>query len=151
MMKSKCPKWAMPTALGVMISVFLLSPSHEAMAQDKADPVKADTKISSSTGQPAAVEVVPSPREDFEGPVQPAARPRTSVKSRRLTPTARKKKSAGIPKPTVVLKPGEVPAIKFDTPDYDFGRVRSGPDITHDFWFTNTGTGPLEILKVRPG
>ena len=55
------------------------------------------------------------------------------------------------PKPTVVLKPGEVPKIEFDTPTYDFGRVKAGQTITHDFWFTNTGTGPLEILQVRPG
>lgn len=52
--------------------------------------------------------------------------------------------------PTVVLKPGEVPAIKFDTPTFNFGRVRSGTDVNHDFWFTNTGTGPLELLSVRP-
>jgi hypothetical protein len=55
------------------------------------------------------------------------------------------------PAPTVVLKPGEVPAIKFDTPIFDFGRVRSGQEIKHDFWFTNTGTGPLELTSVRPG
>ena len=61
------------------------------------------------------------------------------------------KRPSNIPKPTVVLKPGEVPAIKFDTPVYDFGSMRAGPDVEHDFWFTNTGTGPLEILKVRPG
>ncbi len=57
---------------------------------------------------------------------------------------------ATVPAPTVVLKPGEVPAIRFDTPIYDFGLVRAGPDIIHDFWFTNTGTGPLEILSVKP-
>ncbi|MBX3393725.1 MAG: DUF1573 domain-containing protein [Phycisphaerae bacterium] len=60
------------------------------------------------------------------------------------------KPGADIPSPTVVLKPGEVPAIKFDTPIYDFGRVKSGSDIKHDFYFTNTGTGPLEILRVKP-
>lgn len=54
------------------------------------------------------------------------------------------------PTPTVVLKEGEVPAIKFDTPIYDFGRVRSGTDIKHDFFFTNNGTGPLELLRVKP-
>ena len=54
------------------------------------------------------------------------------------------------PKPTVQLKPGEVPAIEFDTPIYDFGRVRAGLEINHDFWFTNTGNGPLEILQVKP-
>lgn len=60
------------------------------------------------------------------------------------------KPGADVPTPTVVLKPGEVPAIKFDTPIYDFGKVRSGADIKHDFYFTNTGTGPLEILRVKP-
>ena len=57
---------------------------------------------------------------------------------------------ATVPAPTVVLKPGEVPGIRFDTPIYDFGLVRAGADIVHDFWFTNTGTGPLEILSVKP-
>lgn len=56
-----------------------------------------------------------------------------------------------VPEPTVVLKPGEVPGIKFKEPTYEFGRVRSGTDVTHDFEFTNTGNGPLEILQVKPG
>jgi len=54
------------------------------------------------------------------------------------------------PQPTVVLQPGEAPQIEFDTPVYDFGKIRAGIDVLHDFWFTNTGTGPLEILAVRP-
>ena len=56
-----------------------------------------------------------------------------------------------VPQPTVVLKPGEVPGIAFKEPTHDFARVRSGTDVTHDFEFTNTGTGPLEILLVKPG
>jgi len=56
-----------------------------------------------------------------------------------------------VPQPTVVLKPGEVPGITFKEPAYDFGRVQSGTDVTHDFEFTNTGNGPLEILQVKPG
>lgn len=60
------------------------------------------------------------------------------------------KPTADIPPATVTLKPGEVPAIKFDTPIYDFGRIRAGQDVVHDFWFSNTGTGPLELLRVRP-
>lgn len=55
-----------------------------------------------------------------------------------------------VPKPTVVLKPGEKPGIKFDTLVYDFGRIRAGSDVVHDYWFTNTGNGPLEILQVKP-
>ncbi len=56
-----------------------------------------------------------------------------------------------VPQPTVELKPGEVPGIVFKKPTYDFGRVRSGTDVTHEFEFTNTGNGPLEILQVKPG
>jgi hypothetical protein len=55
-----------------------------------------------------------------------------------------------VPAPTVVNKPGEIPKIKFDTPVYDFGKIRAGEDIRKDFTFTNPGNGKLEILKVRP-
>jgi len=54
------------------------------------------------------------------------------------------------PQPTVQLKPGEVPKIDFDTPTYDFGKVKTGKDIEHDFWFHNSGNGPLEIVQVKP-
>jgi hypothetical protein len=55
-----------------------------------------------------------------------------------------------IPAPTVQLKPGEVPAIKFDAADYQFGRISVGSQVIHDFWYMNTGTGPLEILSIKP-
>ncbi len=123
-----------------------------AMAQDQAKAPKASTELSAKIVRPTDDKAAPSQRQNFVGPVQPPSRPGKAPRSRAV-PTAkpRKRRAASVPKPTVVLKPGEVPAIKFDTPDYDFGRVQSGPDIIHDFWFTNTGTGPLEILKVKPG
>jgi len=60
--------------------------------------------------------------------------------------------TGGQPQPiaTVQLKPGEVPKIEFDQPMFEFGRVPSGKDVLHDYWFTNTGTGPLEILAIKP-
>jgi hypothetical protein len=67
------------------------------------------------------------------------------------TPVQGAKPGANAPPSTITLKPGEVPGIKFDTQIYDFGRIRAGSDVEHDYWFTNTGTGPLEILAVRPG
>ncbi len=48
------------------------------------------------------------------------------------------------------LEPGQIPAIRFDTPVYDFGRVQSGSKVKHDYWFTNDGSGPVEILAVKP-
>ncbi len=69
-----------------------------------------------------------------------------------VTPQLPVKPAGGMatPQATVELKPGEAPQIEFDTPIYDFGKIRSGIEVMHDFWFTNTGTGPLEILAVRP-
>ncbi|MEK6643993.1 MAG: DUF1573 domain-containing protein [Planctomycetota bacterium] len=54
------------------------------------------------------------------------------------------------PQGTVQLKPGEIPKIEFDTPTYDFGKMRTGKDVEHDFWFHNSGNGPLEIIQVKP-
>ena len=92
----------------------------------------------------------------------PASTPRAAQARTRATapttiphtqPAGKSKPGPGAtpPKPTVELKPGEVPAISFAEPNWDFGRVKAGDDITHEFVFTNTGTGPLEILEVRPG
>ncbi|MCA9255991.1 MAG: DUF1573 domain-containing protein [Phycisphaerales bacterium] len=55
------------------------------------------------------------------------------------------------PVPTVQLKPGEVPAIAFETPVYDFGKAQAGTEVKHDYKFRNMGNGPLEILRVKPG
>jgi Protein of unknown function (DUF1573) len=55
------------------------------------------------------------------------------------------------PVPTVKLKPGEVPAIQFESLVYDFGKARAGTEVIHEYKFKNTGTGPLEITKVKPG
>ena len=71
--------------------------------------------------------------------------------SAQAAPSSKPAQPTDLPQPTVVLKPGEVPGIAFKEPTHDFGRVRSGTDVTHDFEFTNTGTGPLEILQVKPG
>jgi len=65
---------------------------------------------------------------------------------RRISPEG----TTGIPKPTVVLEPGQVPQIDFETPALNFGRVMASQMVRHDFWFKNVGTGPLEVLRVKP-
>lgn len=42
-----------------------------------------------------------------------------------------------------------LPAIKFDTIEYDFGTIKEsdGP-VTHTFVYTNTGTAPLAVMSV---
>ncbi len=81
----------------------------------------------------------PAPKAEM-GPPAPGAAP--------AAPPV--KPGAAVPQPTVQLKPGEMPGIKFDTPTYDFGRIPAGQEVLHDFWFTNTGNGPLEIISARP-
>lgn len=97
-------------------------------------------KIAPSANPPSSVAAERAQQPEFVGPPAPGAAVRPAAKP-----------GSDVPQPTVVLKPGEVPAVQFDQPIWDFGRIPAGPEITHDFWFTNTGTGPLEILKVRPG
>lgn len=65
-------------------------------------------------------------------------------------PTATHGGAPPAPAGTVQLKPGEVPKCEFDTPTYDFGKAKTGKDVEHDYWFHNTGNGPLEILQVKP-
>ena len=86
---------------------------------------------------------VPAPAKPQMGPPDPS---RVPV----LQPGTAAHAQPAIPEPTVQLKPGEIPAVKFDVPDYDFGKISAGQEVLHDFWFTNTGNGPLEILSVKP-
>ena len=139
--KNEPSKPLLLAAFGVLIWAI----SGVATAQDKVQPAErgkaVQAKRPEAKARPGATAAQPGARKGRLGIQRPAIRG--------VTPTARRKQA--VPKPTVVLKSGEVPAIKFDTPVYDFGRVRAGKDIRHEFWFTNTGTGPLEILKVKPG
>ncbi len=74
----------------------------------------------------------PKPGEKTEKAAPPQARP-------------------GVREPTIVLKPGELPAAEFETLVYDFGKARAGTEVIHEYKFKNTGNGPLEILGVKPG
>jgi hypothetical protein len=89
--------------------------------------------------------------QDKNPPAQPAQAVQAQPSASAPASQATKPGQPQVPAPTVVLKPGEVPGIAVKEPAYDFGRVRSGTDVTHDFEFTNTGNGPLEILQVKPG
>ncbi len=40
--------------------------------------------------------------------------------------------------------------IKFDKTKHDFGNIVEGDSAVYDFVFTNTGTNPLKISKVKP-
>ena len=88
-------------------------------------------------------------RRELPGTAARALRPATPTTVPQTQPAMRPQKAA--PKPTVVLQPGEVPAISFEQAVWDFGRVKAGEAITHEFAFTNTGNGSLEILEVKPG
>jgi uncharacterized protein DUF1573 len=133
------------TALAAISAPLSAQEKKEGAAAQPAQQPAAQPAQQPAAQPPAAN---PAPVQPAQ-PVGPAAPKQPVIKSmpqNRVAP----KPAADIPAATVVLKPGEVPAIKFDTPVYDFGRIRAGQDVVHDFWYTNTGTGPLELLRVRP-
>jgi hypothetical protein len=68
------------------------------------------------------------------------------------------KKLAGGPNSDLVNNPrtasGEIDTnrlarIVFESPEFDFGTVKIGTIVEHEFKFTNTGTVPLSILDAR--
>jgi|SRR5690625_1484251 len=42
------------------------------------------------------------------------------------------------------------PVLTFDENPYDFGTVKNGEMLEHEFTFTNTGDAPLKVLKANP-
>src|SRR5262249_29786316 len=42
------------------------------------------------------------------------------------------------------------PKIQFQTPSYDFGRVKSGEPVKYTYVFTNTGDALLTVKDVHP-
>ncbi len=43
------------------------------------------------------------------------------------------------------------PRIEFASPVFDFGKLKQGEIMLHEFEFTNTGTAVLEVTSVSPG
>lgn len=157
--------------LALALAIGFLAQASHVLAQDapKAKPKKAEPTVKADAPKADAPKAdnskAPTTKKKAMArqPAAPGAKamPPKARGVNKLTPSKKGKqpkrkgkaagKKRGIPKPTVVLKPGEMPKIKFDTPVYDFGRIAAGTQIKHEYWFTNTGTGPLEILKVKPG
>jgi len=42
----------------------------------------------------------------------------------------------------------DAPVIKFDKDTYDFGKIKTGDKVTHDFQFANAGKTPLIITDA---
>lgn len=40
--------------------------------------------------------------------------------------------------------------IKFDEPDWNFGSIQRGAEVSHNYWFSNNGTEDLVITKIKP-
>lgn len=76
--------------------------------------------------------------------------PAPDAKSPTSAPATVTLEQPGVPAPTVQLKPGELPNMKFDAVEYEFPRTPAGKEVFHDFGFTNAGNGVLEIILVKP-
>ena len=71
-----------------------------------------------------------------------------------LSPLALKADNAPAPAPpkaAAASTNGPAPRIVFTTNIYNFGTVKQGEVVKHEFTFTNTGTAVLEITEVKPG
>ena len=44
----------------------------------------------------------------------------------------------------------EVAAFTWDASSFDFGKIKQGVPVTHEFKFTNSGTSPLIIVNAQP-
>jgi hypothetical protein len=132
--------------LGVAAAVAWVS-AGTATAQDKTAPTNQDAKAQKAENDAAGAKPGTIQTKRVSQPPKTVSGQNQSGSQK---PGIAQKSGGAPPSPTVVLKPGEVPDVKFDTPTYDFGRIRAGQPVLHDFWFTNTGTGPLEIVRVKP-
>ncbi len=44
----------------------------------------------------------------------------------------------------------EVAAFTWDASSFDFGKIKQGVPVTHEFKFTNSGKAPLIIVNAQP-
>ncbi|MCB9858275.1 MAG: DUF1573 domain-containing protein [Phycisphaerales bacterium] len=146
-MKTLRPPW--PTGIGwaLALGLAILAGPATARAQSTPEagkpPAEKKDDAAAKRADEIAKKLAAQAEKEKMGPQPP--------RSVNQTPTKPRGNANQVPEPTVVLKPGEMPGIKFDMTTYDFGRIRAGGDVVHDFWFTNTGNGPLELLRVKPG
>jgi len=47
-----------------------------------------------------------------------------------------------------VANEGNKPSFKFESEEFNFGTIKQGESVTHEFVFTNTGNEPLLIMKA---
>lgn len=147
-------KWVI--AVAALAALGVATAWQPAVAQDKPAAQEKAAQKADEPATPPQAERLMRAQPEQEGPAKPGGKPEPIVTPGKRTvvqpsgANAQARGAAGTPTPTVELKPGEVPGIKFDTPVYNFGRVKAGTEIEHDFWFTNTGTGPLEIIRAKP-
>lgn len=123
-MSNRIHRWFMCGVVAACVVAGLSNSRARAEEPGKDEPKKTEVK-----------------KDDAPKVSEPAPRP---VK---MTP----RRQVAVPIPTVKLKPGEMPAAEFETPVYDFNEARAGTEVKFDYKFKNTGTGPLEILRVKPG
>ncbi len=71
----------------------------------------------------------------------------TSAVAQALPGTPPAAPTPAAPTPTA---PAAAPKIVFETPIFDFGKVKMGEVVKHVFYFTNIGAGTLNINSVQP-
>ena len=73
--------------------------------------------------------------------VQAASTPVTSTTEGTVT-------APGTAKPTTKADTANAPVLAFEKSSYDFGKIKQGDKVSHDFKFSNNGKSPLIISDV---
>src|SRR5436190_16810023 len=74
----------------------------------------------------------------------------TTVVSAQQPPLAPAQTPAPAAAPATISVSAIGPKIAFETPEYDFAKVKSGELVKHTFIFTNTGDDLLILTNVQP-
>ncbi|GAB6097732.1 hypothetical protein JCM14469_39860 [Desulfatiferula olefinivorans] len=97
--------------------------------------------LKSATGRPDMKN-----RISAMGTYRPAD-PQRPDRNRRVVVTL----SDPVPETPAAISDASLPRAHVPAPVFTFDSVLEGVTVTHDYVIQNTGTGPLEIVKVNPG
>jgi len=111
---------------------------EETAALTESKPVVQESKPAAAALKPVAAEATPAAVETK--PVAVKSQPKSPVSGPAVSPTK------------IVTAPEaneQEPRIKIENPSHNFGDIEASTRNTHEFKFTNVGTGVLKIKKIQ--
>ncbi|MEZ4829575.1 MAG: DUF1573 domain-containing protein [Bacteroidia bacterium] len=122
-------------------------------AQRKRDALKAaQAKQMETEAKVAAAKPVEKPQQEMATPQPKPAQPATIEVAPAAPATVTNPAPQPVPAVPSYLQEAKEMAetsIQFEGDSYNYGKVESGAVVTHTFKFTNTGTEPLKLTRVK--